>query len=161
MKKFITMMAVMAATIVSCFAITTANIGAKTNDNNVFATVGIDIKAHSFESSELWIEPHLNIGTTNDNNESFLAYGVGLSITECLLPSGFFVGLNGDYIRSSFDDGSQMNGINGSVLVGMKWNYFKFGASLDKGWYKIDGGDDRYDGTKSPFGVGLFLELVY
>lgn len=157
MKKFICVMALALSSVVSVFAMGTVNIGAKTNGCEIIGSVGYDLLVHSFDNSELWVEPKIDIvGATIDNSEKAISVGFGMNISNVLISNGIFYGVAVDYTRSNI-----CQGITTGLELGVKMYNYKLFAGVDKGFYFCKGDNLREKGNKYPWMLSLGAEIFF
>ena len=141
-----------------CFAMSTKNVGVKADGCSTVATFGIDILTHSFNSSELWIEPKVNAGCFTDNTEKCFCYGAGLELTNVYFSNGLFYGLDTGCLFSTVDD---IKGFNVGLIVGVKMYNFKLSGGIEKGWYTCSDSDTRIEGSKKPVMLAINAEIIF
>ena len=160
MKKFF-VGAICAIIGFNAFALGTINIGVNTDGSNINGTFGYDILVHSFDNSELWVEPRLDCGCMTDNNDNALSFGGGLVVTDVFYSNGFFWGINADWNRAEFEDGAIVSGFAIGAKVGVKMYHTKLSVGIDKGIYFTDGGDKRESGNKYPLMFAINCEYFW
>lgn len=158
MKKFI-ISVVMAIVSVSAFAMGTCNIGVKTNEKTVLLTGGYDLLCHSFDKSELWIEPRIDIvGALNDNDDRAICLGFGMTLSNVYTSNNFLWAIDTDYVKSSLDG---IDGITVGAKLGYKLYNVKLMGGIEKGWYFCHENDNRITGHISPWMLALGCEYFW
>ena len=145
----------------SVFAMGTVNVGCKTDGSTVVSTIGYDGLVHSFRNTELWLEPHVNLGARFDNGDKAFCYGGGLSFTDTFINTGFLCGFDLDYVRATFSDDSVINSFMITPKVGYKLYNIKLYGGVTKGIFLCTGSDKREEGNIYPWMLSMGIELIF